>query len=289
MNFQPSAKVILDSITPDGDRLTTMEVTLHRFVLAEFNTHRAFSRNSASSRAIPYAKMRSKALETPALPLSWPQEQKGMQGGAELPESAQIAAEERWLVARNMAVAAADELHEIGVHKSVINRLLEPFLPHTIIVSATDYKGFWAQRCHPDAQPEIRVAAEVMKEAYDASRPKEIFWGHWHLPYITNEERVEFPIKLHAADGRGYREWELVKYNPLLKISAARCARVSYLTHDGVRDVAKDQELFDRLAHHKPAHASPLEHVAAAGVPLLRKIRGNFRGWNQLRHVLSMN
>src|SRR6188768_1695777 len=203
--FFPNAKIIADSINSQGDRLTTMEVTIHRFVLAEFNTHRAFSRNSASSRAIPFAKMRAKALETPAVPLSWPREQKGMQGGEELPQTARLVAGDRWLVARNMAVAAADELHEIGVHKSVINRLLEPFLPHTIIVSATDWSGFWAQRCHPDAQPEIRVAAEAMQVAYEASTPKKLAWGEFHLPYVTEEEREEFPLEIFEGD-RGIYE-----------------------------------------------------------------------------------
>lgn len=287
--FYPTAKVIADSITPDGDRLTTLEVELHRFVLAEFNTHRALSRNSASSRAIPFAKMKQKALETPALPLSWPREQKGMQGGEELSQVDQLVAEFKWLKARDAAVEVAEELHQVGVHKSVINRLLEPFLPHTIIASATDWSGFWEQRCHKDAQPEIRIAAEAMRAAYENSKPTEVFWGNFHLPYVMAEELAAFPLKLHAADGRGYREWELVKYNPLLKISAARCARVSYLTHDGVRDLEQDIALFDRLAYHKPAHASPLEHVAAAGVPMSKKIRGNFRGWSQLRHTLNMN
>jgi len=285
--FQPNAHVVADTITEEGDRLTTIECTIHRFVLAEFNTHRAFSRNSASSRAIPFAKMRAKALENPAVPLSWPQEQKGMQGGAELPEDVKEQAEQEWLQARDAAVESADKLFKIGVHKSVINRLLEPFLPHTIIVSATNWKGFWAQRCHPDAQPEIRAAAVAMKTAYDASTPVRIPWGGWHLPYITVEELKEFPIVM-SRNGRGLREWEIVAANPLLKISAARCARVSYLTHDGVRDLDKDIELFDRLARHKPPHASPLEHVAAAGVPLTGALHGNFHGFTQLRHMLGM-
>jgi hypothetical protein len=270
--FYPTAKVIADSISPTGDRLVTLEVEMHRYVLSEFNTHRAFSRNSASSRAIPYAKMRAKALDNPALPLSWPKEQSGMQGGEELPEIDQITSEFHWLEARDSAVHAADKLHRIGVHKSVINRLLEPFISHTVIVSGTYWDGFWAQRCHSDAQPEIRAVAEEMFAAFEDSKPQELYWGEWHLPYISETEREEFGV-------------EVAK-----KVSAARCARVSYLTHAGVRDPMKDVELFEKLAYHKPPHASPLEHPAFAGNYIEgKRIRSNFSGWTQLRGQLGMN
>lgn len=282
--FQPTAKVICDSVGPEGDRLTTIEVTTHRFILAEFNTHRVFSRNSASSRAIPYSKMRAKALESPALPLSWPSEQKGMQGGSELSEEAQKASEDLWLVARDAALMVTDELHAQGLHKSVINRLLEPFLPHTIIVSATNYHGFFSQRCHPDAQPEIRAAAEEMRRAYKESKPKLLGIGGWHIPYVTPEEVEEFPLT-HIKSGRYLQSWEFVRENTLLQISAARCARVSYLTHDGTRDISKDVELFDKLYRHNPPHASPFEHVAVASPA---PTKGNFQGWQQLRHFLGM-
>lgn len=282
--FAPSAKVIKDSISPTGKRLTTMEVTGHRFILAEFNTHRAFSRNSASSRAIPYAKMREKALSQTAYPVSWPGEQRGMQGGAEVSDRVRLSAEAVWENAVEAAVAYADQLHGIGVHKSVVNRLLEPFLPHTIIVTATEWDGFWAQRCHPDAQPEIRVLAEAMKEAYDASEPFPMVYGEWHLPYVTGED-VDLLIE---NAGEGY--WDIVTLLlDSLKLSVARSARVSYLTHNGVRSVADDLTLYDRLYGHKPAHASPFEHQATPDNPRdERRTKGNFVGWHQLRHVLDL-
>lgn len=265
--FTPSARVLADSISASGHRLTTMEATGHRFILAELNTHRAFSRNSASSRAIPYTKMRQKVIDQLAYPVSWPSEQKGMQGGAPLDPEDEFHCPEIWQSAAQAAVRHADKLHELGLHKSVANRLLEPFLPHTIIVSATDWQGFWEQRCHPDAQPEIKALAEAMKAAYDVSKPVEMEVGDWHLPLIQDDE---WP--LYASD------IELLK-----KISVARCARVSYETHDGKRDLSADLELYDRLRTHKPAHASPFEHVATPGIGT-----GNFKGWNQLRHVLGL-
>lgn len=276
--FQPSAKILADSIAPSGSRLTTMEVTGHRFILAEFNTHRTFSRNSASSRAIPYQKMRAKVLEQLAYPVSWPAEQRGMQGGAELGEHRGQAAEVIWGSAAKATVDYADQLHGLGLHKSVINRLLEPFLPHTIIVSATEWTGFFEQRCHPDAQPEIRALADAMKVAYVLSDPVALKTGDWHLPLIQDDE------------------WDQ-DIDILKKVSVARCARVSYLTHNGERSMLEDVRLHNMLAEHKPAHASPFEHVATPHSGIRKfggawlsddEQRGNFQGWHQLRHVLEL-
>lgn len=285
MTFEPSAKIIADSISYDGYRLTTMEVEFHRFVLSEFNTHRVFSRNSASSRAIPYQKMRQKALEQTAYPLSWPQEQRGMQGGAELNERTRVSAQAVWSNAVDAVLPYADQLYDLGVHKSVINRLLEPFLPHTAIISATDWDGFWAQRLHKDAQPEIRIAAEKMKEAYDASEPEAFLSGQWHMPYIDCGDSLHLDDYL-AAKGKTV---SMDRFTDLLKmVSVARCARVSYLTHDGFRSIEKDLELFQKLVRHRPAHASPLEHVATPVGEDDTPTLGNFTGWKQLRHEIGL-
>lgn len=274
MIFAPSAKIIADSVSAAGNRLTTLECEFHRFVLAEFNTHRVFSRNSASSRAIPYQKMRAKALENTAYPVSWPAEQKGMQGGAELSDDFKTFSLMHWDSARNAAIAHADSLHEFGVHKSVINRLLEPFIPHKCIVSATDFSGFFEQRLHKDAQPEIHQLAIAMRAAMDESVPTLV--DTWHMPYAPTQEEV-----LNSS-------WEKQFESPIeaqLAVAVARCARVSYETHDGVRDIEKDFDLYFRLKDHKPAHASPFEHVAT---PSFLEVKGNFQGWKQLREVFNL-
>jgi len=261
------AAVIADSVSPSGARLTTIEVRMHRFVLAELNTHRAFSRNSASSRAVPVAKQIERVREDPAMPIEFGARQAGMQAGPPLTGDDLAAARAVWLQARDAAVTAAEELARLGVHKQVTNRLLEPFLWHTVIVTATDWDGFWAQRCSPLSQPEIREAADAMRAAFDASQPRPCPDGAWHLPYIADSDRSD----AHGDD------------DVLRRVSAARCARVSYLTHDGRRDLDADLGLFDRLVHSDPPHASPLEHVAtpSAAVQI-----GNLRGWRQLRHVV---
>ena len=264
--MQPSARVIADSIGPYSDRLTTMEVVIHRFVLAEFNTHRAFSRNSASSRAIPAHRQMARVREDPALPIVWPREKPGMQGGDALPVQEQHQARSAWLAASEAALAHALELQAIGVHKSVTNRLLEPFMWHTVIVSSTEWQNFFRQRCSALAQPEIREAAEEMRYALEESTPRELTIGQWHLPYIDDQD-----IRDCHDSGEDPRF-----------VSAARCARVSYRTHDGNRDVQEDVMLYNRLVEASPPHASPLEHVATPS-ELGIMSGANFSGWTQLR------
>jgi thymidylate synthase ThyX len=244
-----------------------MEVTCHRFVLAELNTHRVLSRNSSSSRAIPASKQIARVASRPAMPVSRPAGRPGMQGGADLGAAATARAVAIWVEARDHAVSAATALVELGVHKSVVNRLLEPFSWHTVIVTATEWDGFWSQRCSTLAQPEIRETALAMRHAYLASRPRELTVGHWHMPYITEGD------------------WSL-PIEDLRRVSAARCARVSYLSHDGRRSVESDLGLYLELVNATPMHASPLEHVATPAQRWVSQV-GNLRGWRQFRHAVE--
>lgn len=282
---EPSARIIADSINEQEDRVTTIEAVMHRYVLAEFNTHRMFSRNSASSRAIPLTKQLDRVGNDPAAPVVYPAEQKGMQGGDEIEEPQR--AHRVWLAARVHAVDAAQALGDLGVHKSVANRLLEPFMWHTVVVTATEWDGFWKQRCSPLAQPEIRVVAEAMKAAYDASTPELLREGQWHLPYIDDETANECRLE----ENGDYL---------LAQISAARCARVSYLTQGGMREPDEDMLLYRRLVSADPMHASPLEHPCTPRISNVTRATvrqtdgnryqidrpryGNFIGWHQLRY-----
>lgn len=265
--METSATVICDSINDQGERLTTLEVTMHRFVLAEFNTHRVFSRNSASSRAIPSKKTIAKITLNPACPIMWPAEKSGMQGGDPISPKDIEKAKEIWLQASRNAIGSANEMVSLGVHKSIVNRLLEPFMWHTVIVSSTEWDNFWGLRMNPLAQPEIAAAATLMHDAYLASRPSPLAATDWHLPYLRPEDE-SLPLDIKT------------------KICAARCARVSYLTHTGVRDIAKDLALYERLTSSTPPHASPLEHVARpCPTNTAHQHFGNFQGWDQLRHL----
>lgn len=296
------ARVIADSISPDGHRVTTLEVTMHRFVLAELNTHRVFSRNSASSRAIPVRKQIARVVDTPATPVEFGSNKRGMQAGEPLTGDAHNQALDAWLHARDQAVAAVQQLQQLGVHKQVTNRLLEPFMWHTVIVTATDWDGFFEQRCSPLAQPEIRVAAEAMQTARAASTPTELDVGQWHTPYVTrvteqqlhtNNELTEFEQATAITDQMWSQEAPELRGDTFAQaISAARCARVSYLTHDGVRDTDKDINLYQRLVSARPPHWSPLEHVTTPCDDCHNnrdhQHLGNLTGWSQLRHQISV-
>ncbi len=253
--------VLADSLAENGCRLTTLEITLPRMVLAELNTHRVLSRNSASSRAIPVEKMLKRVEDNPYIPMYWGKNQKGMQADQELDAVAQEAAVQAWLEARDHAIAQARKLLSIGAHKQLTNRLLEPFMWHTVIVSATDWRNFLGLRTHKDAQPEIQMIAKMMKATLDSNQPVMVENGSWHLPLVDAEEQQTLDPDL------------------LPMISAGRCARVSYLTHDGKRDPAADIQLAERLR--SSGHMSPFEHVATP-YPSVDPI-GNFNGWWQLR------
>ncbi len=260
-----AAKILADSNSPEGVRLTTMEVVIPRIVLAEFNTHRMFSRNSASSRAIPIHRMLKRVHDNPFIPSHWGANQKGMQANGELGPGAAACCEREWLQARDYAIKSAQMLADLDLHKQIANRLLEPFMWHTVIVTATEWDNFFAQRCHPDAHPDIRKPAELMREALDGSIPQQLEYRHWHLPLLQEDELKQ------ARSAEPCASWP--------RVSIGRCARVSYLTHEGVRDTSKDIELCDQML--RKGHMSPFEHVARPRYGNM--FCGNFRGWRQYR------
>lgn len=253
-----SCRILADSMAPSGFRLTTFEVTYPRFVHSELMTHRMLSRNAASSRAIPFEKMLERLG---ARPVEWGKNQKGMQAGGSLDFHGRLFAEARWNCAEAEAIEAAKKLHDLGLHKQIVNRLLEPFQFITTLISATDFRNFFKLRNHAAAQPELRVIAAEMQRRYEDHIPTILHAGDWHLPLIFDDERKQYTETF------------------LRDVSVGRCARVSYLTHDGKRDVGKDIELAGRLS--RDGHWSPFEHVAVASESPLRS--GNFQGWMQYR------
>jgi|HigsolmetaAR202D_1030399.scaffolds.fasta_scaffold08593_6 thymidylate synthase ThyX len=285
-----STKILKDSIGPAGVRLTTWELCYPRFVHAELMTHRVFSRNSASSRAIPVKSMLERIENNPALPVFWGKNQKGMQASEELTGDALVNAQKIWDRLRRNACAGVRELQhpDIDLHKQIANRALEPWMFITVIVSSTSFTNWFRLRHHKDAQPEIRWIAEDMLPKYMASTPEVLKEGEWHLPMLEDREQL-------IEEGFSLED--------LKAISAGRIARVSYLTHDGVRDPKKDIELGLRLATQNPPHMSPLEHVAQAmtkdawnkhvsdalmkaqraGLPFNPMMLGNFTAWFQYR------
>jgi thymidylate synthase ThyX len=306
------ARILLDSIGPSECRLTTWELRYPRMVHAELMTHRLFSRNSASSRAIPNERLIAQVVDDPAMPVWWGKNQSGMQAREELSDapvtlcrtdhcgepdgsrngcprwadtggvhdfrSDREAAIDQWLEGRDAAVELSRKLAAIGLHKQIANRVLEPWMFITVIVSATEWDNWYAQRDHPDAQPEIAWVARLMHAAHRESVPRRLNAGAWHMPLVSGvDEHV-----LREALGRK-PDTDVTTF--LRKVSVGRCARVSYLTHDGRRAPEEDVALCDRLAGASPGHWSPFEHVAQA----LEESdpSGNFRGWRQYRKLFA--
>ncbi len=258
------AEVLLDSVNPEGERLTTFVLRFPRFVLSEFNTHRMFSRNASSSRAIPTTRLMQQLREDPVVPVEWGRNKSGMQAHELLDaDSAAVAAAE-WLRARDAALEHAEALRATGVHKQIVNRVLEPWMWASVIVSSTTYDNFFALRCHADAQPEIKRIADLMREAFGASTPTPRAAGEWHLPFVGPDDE-DLPIEQRKH------------------VSVARCARVSYVTHVGTRDVDADLQLHQRLLD--AGHWSPFEHVAVAASDATRF--NNFSGWQAYRHQME--
>jgi len=260
-----TAKIIADSITEDGNRLTTMQLMYPRFIHAEFLTHRVHTRSASSSRAIPIAKMIESIRKDPAMPIHWGKNQPGMQADEEIDKIAMHRAKGAWLGAMDSACRYAEELANLGVHKQIVNRLLEPFQHIHVVVTSTEWDNFFALRDHPNAQPEFQELAGQMHCLHLMNTPKPVAFGDWHLPY-TQDSDGAVPVRI-------------IK-------SAACCARVSYTNHEGKESTEEeDSKLYLRLIMADPPHMSPVEHQAMA-VPG-DKFYANFRGWRQHRWELE--
>jgi hypothetical protein len=257
-------KIIEDSINPyNGVRLTTMQLKYWRGFHSEFMTHRVFSRNASSSRAIPIKTFLKQVWNDPAMPIHWGANQPGMKARTELTGFRKWFAQAIWKVTGKAVCAFVWTANLVSKpHKQTFNRLLEPWQYISVIVTATEWDNFFELRDHPDAQPEIQELASKMHKAMEDSEP---ILRQYHLPYVSSEEREQHKVDVCK------------------KLSSARCARVSYLTHDGkLPEFSRDIKLHDDLVGGRPIHASPTEHQATAQKS--DKFYKNFRGWKQYRY-----
>ena len=267
-----SAKVLADSITPDGKRLTTFEVRMPRIIHAEFIRHRCLSFGFESSRAVPVRLLRAEVWNDPFMPVYWGANKSGMSTSEELTGWKLKLARLTWRLLSKVAVFGSWTFEKIGLHKQLANRILEPWLSVHGVVTGTEWDNFFALRLAPSAQPEIQALARCMKDVMDASTPVELQEGEAHLPYIDADEKTKYNI------------WDLVK------ISTARCCRVSY-NKQGQRSTPEvDIALHDKLIASK--HWSPLEHVAFVPTDdctraFLAKSQRNLRGWVQYRALVE--
>lgn len=262
------ADIIADSINPVEDRLTTFELVYPMYVHNEFMTHRSHSRNTSSSRAVPISANIKQVNDEPVVPVEWGANERGMVANKLLDPQAALDAEAEWLDARLDAIRHVRNLDTLNVHKQLANRLLQPWQWITVIASATNegWENFFSLRTAFDAQPEIRKLAWLMAEQYyDNSEPILRVVSDWHLPLY---DRTEYDMAQRTVSIRE------------AKISAARCASVSYLRQHDERTDAAWVDLTDgKLV--SLGHWSPLEHPAKCMNSHARS--GNFRGWRQLR------
>jgi thymidylate synthase ThyX len=257
-------------------------------------THRVFSRNAASSRAIPVKRMIDDIRQNCAMPIFWGKNQAGMQAKEELDDivkrreilvspvgnsldpytltvTDKHAAKHEWLAARDSAIKHAEKMLELGVHKQIANRILEPFMHMTVIITGTEFENFFALRAHPDAQPEFQDLAYKMLDIYQLSEPNKLKEGEWHIPFGDKLDETRL-TELYYQTAIPHEELKL-------RISVARCARVSYLNFEGKDDYNKDIELSETLS--SSGHWSPFEHSAMA--LSTSEYSGNFKGWKQYR------
>ena len=253
-----SVRVIADCVYPLGQRITTMKWTYWRAIHSEVMTHRALSKNAASSRAIPVEKMIESVEINPAGPLRWGKNGKGMQDHGEMVGIEAVASRQAWIAASKSAAGQARRLLALGLHKQIVNRVLEPFAWMTTLITGTDWENFFSLRVHKDAQPEFQHLAYLALRTYMESKPTELKWGEWHMPYGDK-----------LPDGVG--EDDRVKY------AVGRAAWVSYDALE--KDAPVDAPIRTHDSLIKNGHWSPTEHPAQAHEGRW----GNFNGWKQYR------
>ena len=303
-----SAKVICDSISEAGVRLTTFEIEYPRIVMSEFNTMRAISKNSSSSRAIPVSKMLEHTKNINLKPIYFGSKKSGMQAGDELLGVELEQAKGVWEASLRNAVESSEMLDSLGVAKEVTNRLVEPFQLVKVVCTATDWDNFFNLRLHPDSDPNICMLAYKMYKAMQESKPITLKAGEWHLPYVNL-----------GWNGKGEmcyadEDFNFVDLGQAIKLSAASCASVSYRT-EGMT-LEKADKIFDMLIDAEVIHASPFEHLGTPIKPKYDELgcvrvncsesesweegitqrnrqgdlcSGNLRGWIQYRHLLPSN
>lgn len=272
------ARALLSSVSPDGIRIDTVMARYPLWIHAELMTHRAFSRNAASNRAIPFDRMVASVEDDPAVPLVWTAEQRGMSGAKIEDPNTRRQAIEIWAEAQRDAVHHARRLAALGIHKQMANRLMMAHQHMTVQITATDWANFEALRIHPAAEPHMQLLAKAIADARAAKEPQRLTYGEWHLPWVLPDERDT----LQFADQR--------------TLSVARSASISYATVDSQQmTLDRANALVEKLMQEPPdpVHASPFEHQAtpdawseACGEWHNRHMHGNLFGWLQYRKML---
>lgn len=278
-------EVILASKGPNQKPIYTFRMRYPRIIHGEIMTHRVFSRNARSSRAVPVKTMLLEVINKPFVPWHWLKNQPGMQGTIQLTLEERSEAERVWLKARDAQVAAVEELFDpdgLNIHKQNPNRLLEAFSWMDCLITTTDIDNFIWLRDHEAAEPHLHDLAKLVVQAVKTAKIESLAPGKWHQPYITGQD-VNFAI---ASGGRFVDDW-------LNKVSAARCARISYKPFDGDGSYEAELRRYNLLVTSDRVHASPTEHQATPDIRLSDPdeweeptLHGNLDGYIQARKLI---
>lgn len=312
---QMQVEVILASTGPNNKPIYTLRLRYPRIIHGEIMTHRVFGRNARSSRAVPFKTMLAELISTPFIPWHWGKNQSGMQAEFEnenpvhsfvrldinedgVVGQGYFTREEAWRNSCNWAIEAASSFDKAEYHKQNVNRLIEPFSWIDVLLTSTEWENFLWLRDHEHAEPHLQDLAKLVLQALSEADVKELEPGQWHMPYITPDDRRWAGFKTDA-ETQDY-------WNFLNKISAARCARISYKPFDGNASYEKEIERYEMLIGSDRVHASPLEHQGtpdyltgytstgeAYGVPSKmipiwanQHLHGNLVGYVQARKIV---
>ena len=305
-----SAKVICDSLSEAGVRLTTFEVEAPRIILAEINTHNAISKNCSSTRAITLKKAIEQVQENGFTPLYWGKKKAGMSASEETDDIDFVS--QIWDASKQSMIHRVEILDQEELHKQITGRLLEPFQMIKQVLTATDFDNFFNLRIHPTAQPEILMLAYKMYKALESSNPFELKSGEYHLPYVDRWRNEDGELHYSTENEYGDNVW--LDLDSAIKISGSCVAQVSYRNTDMSLD--KAENIFDRLIQADVLHASVFEHLGTPIKPKYKELgcvrvncsesesweegithrhrqgdlcSGNLRGWIQYRHLLPSN
>ncbi len=268
--YAPAARIVADSVSSvTGDRLTSMEVSIPRTLLPYLLNEASVSRSFTDVLDQPVADNMRSLADEPAVPIYWPAHTILAQPAHPLRTPKAHTARQTWLRARDEAVACAETLTEVGVHHTITNRLLEPFLVQRVLLSSTEWRGLLKLRhkqlgTDPLVQAELTEVIDLMRRLLDKNVPEPLALGQWHLPYLRGFELKTLPAK------------------QAIEVSVARC-HTGLNPEQDLFNIEADLDVFRALRYASQPVLTPMGHVCTPAAQSEHPL-GVLRGWHQYRY-----
>ena len=291
---QIHAEIVAHSLSPQGDELISVLATFPRIILAEINTHRMLSKNTSSSRAIPFKKMVEAIQNDPFIPIAWQENHSGMQGNKYLNPNtvSHLAANKAWLRARDSAVKEAKELNDekmANVTKQLCNRLLEPFMWTTMLITGSKegWDNFFNLRCPQyhylfeffKSRKEILKASKngLYNDGRKLSDFTELDWlkvnaGQAEIHLMDLAEKIYDTMNESTPKQLKAGEWHIPMISDLesvklstdeqIKLSVGRAANTSYTVIGDGKELTLEQAVKIHDKCKELNHSSVFEHCA---------------------------